>query len=169
MGWSKEKIKKLFQTWLMKKVCLIVFPVFLALTSYSQYVYKIKADTVLITNDSCNAELTIENSTRNVCGFLYNTGNGRTEFRSALLKVDSLTYVSGCDTLRLHAGTGSGINIYNTDSVFASDRTVGLNGKVFTIQDSSFNAWLQLNQPGSLVQLQSTKAGANSGLIAISD
>src|SRR6185295_3894301 len=38
-----------------------------------------------------------------------------------------------------------------------------------TIQDSSFNAWLQLNQPGSLVQLQSTKAGANSGLIAISD
>jgi hypothetical protein len=48
----------------------------------AQYIYKIKADSVLITNDSCNAELIIENSTKHVLGFLYNKGNGRTEFRS---------------------------------------------------------------------------------------
>lgn len=46
----------------------------------AQVTYKIKADSVKITNDNCSAELIIENSTRNVDGFLYNTGNGRTRF-----------------------------------------------------------------------------------------
>ncbi|MGN6294063.1 MAG: hypothetical protein ACTHMV_15055 [Chitinophagaceae bacterium] len=50
-------------------------------SSNAQFVYKIKADSVKITNDSCTAELIIENSTKNVQGYLYNKGNGRTEFR----------------------------------------------------------------------------------------
>lgn len=48
---------------------------------YAQYVHKIKADSIKITSDSNSGELIIENSTKNVEGFLYNKGNGRTEFR----------------------------------------------------------------------------------------
>jgi len=41
---------------------------------HSQYIHKIKADSVLITNDSCNAELNLENSTKDTLGFLFNKG-----------------------------------------------------------------------------------------------
>jgi len=75
-------------------------------TASAQFIYKIKADSVLITNDSCTAELILENSTKNVCGFLFNKGKGRTEFRSALIKLNDSTYVVGCDTLHLHSGIG---------------------------------------------------------------
>ena len=34
----------------------------------AQYVYRIKADSVLVTNESCTAELIIENSTKNIRG-----------------------------------------------------------------------------------------------------
>ena len=77
------------------------FPFFFALTAalfffspsaFSQFVYKIKADSVKITNDSCNAELILENSTRNVDGFLYNKGNGRTEFRKGLTKINDSVF-----------------------------------------------------------------------------
>ncbi|MET0464036.1 MAG: hypothetical protein ABW007_12820 [Chitinophagaceae bacterium] len=50
-------------------------------TASAQYISKIKADTVVISSISGNGELIIENSTRNVPGYLYNKGNGRTEFR----------------------------------------------------------------------------------------
>jgi hypothetical protein len=64
----------------------------------SQFVHKIKADSVLITNDSCSAELNLENSTKNIKGFLYNKGNGRTEFRK-LIKLNDSTIIIGEDTL----------------------------------------------------------------------
>lgn len=69
-----------------------------SIASYSQFIHKIKADSVLITNDSCNAELNLENSTRNIKGFLYNRGNGRTEFRKAV-KLNDSTLIFGEDTL----------------------------------------------------------------------
>jgi lysophospholipase L1-like esterase len=47
----------------------------------AQFTYKIKADSIRLYNDSCNAELIIENSTKNISGFLFNTGKGRTQFR----------------------------------------------------------------------------------------
>jgi hypothetical protein len=47
---------------------------------HAQFTYKIKADSVRLYNDNCNAELIIENSTRNINGFLFNYGNGRTKF-----------------------------------------------------------------------------------------
>ena len=90
----------------MKKALLVSVFVYFGSTAFSQFTYKIKADSVLITNDSCNAELNLENSTRNVKGFLYNKGNGRTEFRRGAVKVpssDSL-YVIGADTINLAAG-----------------------------------------------------------------
>jgi len=92
-------MKKLFVS---AVVCLAGF------IAPAQYIYKIKADSILLTNDSCNAELNLENSTRNVCGFLFNKGNGRTEFRRGLIKLNDSTYIIGCDTLRLHGGGGGG-------------------------------------------------------------
>jgi hypothetical protein len=66
----------------MKKILLLTIACICTSWLSAQFIYKIKADSVLITNDSCTAELNLENSTKHVLGFLYNKGNGRTEFRS---------------------------------------------------------------------------------------
>ncbi|SJZ93172.1 hypothetical protein [Sediminibacterium ginsengisoli] len=74
---------------------LLLLPAF----SYAQFTHKIKADSVRIYNDSCNAELILENSTRNVSGFLFNTGNGRTQFKKAVVKLNDSSFIIGSDTL----------------------------------------------------------------------
>ncbi|OQP59646.1 hypothetical protein A3860_36830 [Niastella vici] len=66
----------------------------------AQYVYTIKADSVKITNNCDTAELIIENHTQDVCGFLFNKGKGRTEFRRAAVKINDTTYLVGCDTIK---------------------------------------------------------------------
>jgi hypothetical protein len=66
----------------------------------AQYVYTIKADSVKITNSCDTAELIIENHTQDVCGFLFNKGKGRTEFRRGAVKINDYTYVVGCDTIK---------------------------------------------------------------------
>jgi hypothetical protein len=87
----------------MKKYLLIPF-LFLCLLVSSlnaQQIYPIRADSVRIFKEDCNAELIIENGTRFEKGFLFNRGNGRTEFRRALIKIDDSTYLIGGDTLNL--------------------------------------------------------------------
>lgn len=70
----------------------------------AQYIYKIKADSVRIYNDSCTAELILENRTKDTLGFLYNKGNGRTEFRRALIPLGNMKYLSGRDTINVSNG-----------------------------------------------------------------
>jgi hypothetical protein len=91
----------------MRKIFLLITVSCIVLTheSNAQFTYKIKADSVLITNDSCTAELILENSTKSVKGFLYNKGNGRTEFRAGLTRLNDTTYLVGADTLKLAAGS----------------------------------------------------------------
>ncbi len=48
----------------------------------AQFSYKVRADSLRVYNDTGNAELIIENSTRNVSGYLFNLGNGRTAFKT---------------------------------------------------------------------------------------
>ena len=67
----------------------------------AQYVYTINADSVKITNHCDTAELILENHTQNVPGFLFNKGRGRTEFRRALQKLNTFTYLVGGDTLSM--------------------------------------------------------------------
>lgn len=89
----------------MKNFSILVILCLACSIVQAQFVYKIKADSVLITNDSCTAELILENSTKNIKGFLYNRGNGRTEFKKGVIKVNDSTYVFGDDTLNI-AGSG---------------------------------------------------------------
>lgn len=86
----------------MKKLLLILSLNVTFIGLKAQYVHKIKADSVLITNDSCNAELNLENGTRHIKGFLYNKGNGRTEFRKGVVKINDSLYLIGADTLNLN-------------------------------------------------------------------
>lgn len=58
-------------------------------------------DSVLVHSNSSTGELILENSTKNVDGFLYNKGEGRTEFRKVMIKVNDSVYIFGGDTLRV--------------------------------------------------------------------
>jgi hypothetical protein len=88
----------------MKKMLLLTACCFGAAQLYAQFVHKIKADSVLITNDSCTAELNLESSTKHIKGFLYNYGNGRTRFQKGLIKINDSLYVSGNDTINIGVG-----------------------------------------------------------------
>ena len=90
----------------MKKILLLITACIVTSILSAQYIYKIKADSVLITNDSCTAELNLENSTKNVKGFLYNKGNGRTEFRRGAIKINDSTYLIGSDTISVGSSIG---------------------------------------------------------------
>lgn len=83
----------------------VVFCFAISLNTSAQYIHRIKADSVRIYNDSCSSELILENSTKNISGFLYNRGLGRTEFRKSMMKLNDSTYVFGSDTLKLNTGS----------------------------------------------------------------
>ncbi|SIN69247.1 tail fiber domain-containing protein [Chitinophaga niabensis] len=94
----------------MKHFVLSVLIVFVTQLAKSQHVYQIRADSVRIYNVCDTAELIIENRTRGVAGFLYNKGNGRTEFRR--LQLESIggnqIAISGQDTLDISTLPGIG-------------------------------------------------------------
>jgi hypothetical protein len=104
----------------MRSVLLLIALTFLANFAFSQYVYTIKADSVKITNCD-SAELILENHTQGVPGFLYNTGNGRTQFRRGLVGLGNGSYVIGADTLQLgtHAWLQGG-NAFGTTGVLGT-------------------------------------------------
>jgi hypothetical protein len=84
----------------MKKILLLIVIICLCKLVAAQFVYKIQADSVKITNHCDTAELILENHTQNVLGFLYNKGKGRTEFRR-VIKLNDSTLIFGSDTLIL--------------------------------------------------------------------
>ncbi|PSL34431.1 pyocin knob domain-containing S74 family peptidase [Chitinophaga ginsengisoli] len=68
-----------------------------------KHVYQIRADSVRIYSGCDTAELIIENKTKDTLGFLYNKGNGRTEFRKLQLQSvgSNAIAITGQDTLQL--------------------------------------------------------------------
>ncbi|QEH43308.1 tail fiber domain-containing protein [Chitinophaga sp. XS-30] len=90
--------------------------------TYAQHVYQIRADSVRIYNVCDTAELIIENRTRGVNGFLYNKGNGRTEFRRLRLESigGSQIAISGQDTLDISTLPGIG----GIDTIYRSGDNV---------------------------------------------
>lgn len=154
----------------MKKIIFIIIATFIAVSANSQFVHKIKADSVLITNDSCTAELNLENSTKGIKGFLYNKGNGRTEFRKGIIKIDDSIYIIGADTLNLAAagssnsawkiignsGTNPSINFLGTiDSIDLIIKTKGLENAIFnaggglTFRNANGQDKINLNKNGT--------------------
>jgi Chaperone of endosialidase len=70
--------------------------------------YQIKADTVRIFNNCDTAELVLENRTRGLLnGVLTNKGNGVTEFRKVMVKLNDSTYIIGGDTLKVSGSIDS--------------------------------------------------------------
>ncbi|HEY4147828.1 MAG TPA: hypothetical protein VGM41_02810 [Chitinophagaceae bacterium] len=115
---------------------LAVLCLFLSPALYSQSVYTLKADTVLITNCD-SAELILQNHTQGVNGFLYNKGTGHTEFRHGLVSLNDTVYVIGSDTLHLnkilkYSGTGGSAHqeymIYTRDYSNGSSLTYTMAG-----------------------------------------
>jgi len=73
----------------------------------AQTTYTLNADSVKLTGSN-SSELIIENHTKSVPGFLYNTGNGRTIFKKGLVKVSDSIYIIGGDTLKYNAWVQNG-------------------------------------------------------------
>ncbi|WP_207516002.1 hypothetical protein [Longitalea luteola] len=117
----------------MKKIVLLLIVALTFSKANAQFVHKIRADSVLITNDSCTAELNLENSTKHIKGFLYNKSNGRTEFRK-IEKLNDSMLVFGGDTvgigwpssqLTLQQVTGYGNTTSNTIKPYPNALPVG--------------------------------------------
>ncbi|TDW97391.1 hypothetical protein [Dinghuibacter silviterrae] len=135
----------------MKNLLLLLCGIALILPAHAQYVYSIKADSVLLTGGSCDSsELIIKNHTQAVQGFLYNTGNGRTVFKKVLTKVSTATYLVGADTLTT---TGSAPPVDTVDNIaqlenysrYANVHTVIVSD---TLRGGVFN-WFPAGMPDS--------------------
>lgn len=85
----------------MYKILITSLCLFFTFTAFSQSTLQVKKDTVIVKK----AEFAIENKTRDTLGFLYNTGNGRTQFKRlelvnlgdtalAIVGQDTITYKS---------------------------------------------------------------------------
>lgn len=80
---------------------LIILCLLISGVAHAQTTGYFRYDSTRLEKVGGNNELIILNATRNVPGFLYNKGNGRTEFRPALSKVRPPLYISG-DTIVLN-------------------------------------------------------------------
>ena len=94
---------------LLRMSCLLLLFCFISLLLNAQNkTYQIKADSVRIFSNCDTAELILQNRTRNILnGVLFNKGNGVTEFRKILTKINSNTYLVGGDSLHIDASGGS--------------------------------------------------------------
>src|SRR6185436_19954371 len=101
----------------MKKILLFITVCMCTSILSAQFVYKIKADSVLITNDSCTAELNLENRTKDTLGFLFNKGRGRTEFRRGIIKLTDSTSLIGADTIKLTNGSSASNGLTKTGNL----------------------------------------------------
>lgn len=89
-------------SYLMKFLPILLMLIGVSYVSQAQQVYQIRADSVRIYSNCDTAELIIENRTKAVPGFLFNKGNGRTEFQRLGLKtIGSLLTIPGQDTVNL--------------------------------------------------------------------
>jgi len=142
----------------LKSLGLASIIILLCNIAHSQFVYKIKADSLLVTNDSCNVEFNLENSTRYKTGsFLQNRWNGRTRFAYA---VDSAWTLN--NALYLHRGDTTFSYPLGSDSVnWTHIKGLPNNGKYIWNQDSIAQlakAWIN-----GQIRIDINTAGLTSG------
>lgn len=117
---------------------------------YSQSTLPLRADTVVIEKVGGNAFFKLKDSSRNTAGgILTNIGNGVYVGKRPRMSGDTLFI--GRDTFTV--STSSGLNVYNTDSTLAGDRTILQAGRYLRFSDgidyTQFNGALQTIQPDS--------------------
>lgn len=103
------------------------------LMAQQKQVYQIRADSVRIYSGCDTAELIIENRTKDTLGFLYNKGNGRTEFRKLRLQAvgSNAIAITGQDTLQLGAIIKTAVDtLYTSGNVLTYRKT---DGKVYSV------------------------------------
>lgn len=130
--------------------------------------YKIKADSVLLSKDTCPAELNIENRTKDTLGFLYNKGNGRTEFRRGAIRLTDSTYLFGNDIINFKnvissLGITGSTNIYNTNGSLTSNRFLNLDASTLSIGKGASTNFHLFNN-GNLWLGQGTPVASLGGL-----
>lgn len=86
---------------MQKRVILLLTSCLIGQAAFSQYTHRIKADSVLLTNDTTANELILENESRYTKGFLYNRGKGRTEFRRGVIQLNDSIFLVGNDSIRI--------------------------------------------------------------------
>lgn len=160
----------------MKKALFILF-VFLSIKSVGQSpsIIPLKADSIIISKTGGSAELVIRNSTKNVLGYLYNRGDGVTEFRAASGTASVITTVAGlrlitspdANTVYETTDYGTGNWYYDPTDITSTDNTgtilVAGTKRYKRIYTGSINArWF-----GS-VSLAVTAIGSDSGTIVVS-
>lgn len=92
----------------MQRMLALAVMLLCSISTFSQSALQVMGDTVRVRK----AELIIENTSRETPGFLYNTSNGKTEFkRLRLLNIgDTAFAIIGQDTL-VYKGSGSGKSV----------------------------------------------------------
>jgi hypothetical protein len=128
----------------MRRIYFLLLLIGIAQSSFAQYVYTIKADSVKITNSCDTAELILENHTQTVPGFLFNKGRGRTEFRRGLFSLNDSIYVLGNDTLNLNRGLNSlnannGILKTGNTIQFGNDMNNPYGGPAYQMRPTFYN------------------------------
>jgi hypothetical protein len=106
----------------MIKTVILGMLVLVSVSAIAQVQTQIIGDSVRIRSNTGTAELRLENSTKNVNGFLFNKGDGRTEFRKGMIKVYDSVYIIGGDTLNL--------SLYVPNNVWRLNGNTGTNPAV---------------------------------------
>src|SRR5688572_6891884 len=122
----------------MIKSSLSVLLILLTVIVSAQVQTQIVGDSVRIRSNTGSAELILENSTKNVQGFLYNKGNGRTEFRNmGDYSVQSLTDGSTI-TWNVANGTNGTVTLGGTNRTLSiSNPIAGQLYRLRVVQDTT--------------------------------
>lgn len=105
----------------MKKLLFLFALIISMFSSWGQSKGYIVNDSTYFEKRGGNAEMILENGTRDTPGFLYNKGGGRTIFKRGLIRIDDTTYLIGHDTLHTSRGIDSK-NIGNSDLIATGNR-----------------------------------------------
>lgn len=134
---------------------LLLFPVFAS----AQSVGFLRYDSVVIMKQGGTAELVIRGKTRDTLGFLYNTGNGVTQFRR-IRQINDTTIVAGRDTIVIKsaASGASGLSVLN--GLGAGTQTLA-NGSTGTAPN-----WVSVGSSHTLHIPLASANGVTAGLIS---
>lgn len=129
-------------------ISLVVF------SASAQVQTQVIGDSVFIHGNTGKGELILQNNTDSVKGFLFNKGNGRTEFRKGLIRIDDYTFLVGADTLYLNNGLAATENVYYVSRKFSGTGRAVVSGNSLasiTSTNTGYNSQLSKATPGSMI------------------